>query len=118
MTTAGPRDIIGDIIPLRRSEGLSVVRKTKEQLLAEFRRRRTNRSLEDAAALLVAFGFSYRQGSKERGGVWQRGIWTLTLPKPHGGDKALSPKYIGKIIELIDLAEALEKKEREDDDPE
>jgi hypothetical protein len=32
-------------------------------------------------------------------------------------DKALSPKYISKIIELIDLAEALEK-ETDDDDHE
>lgn len=30
----------------------------------------------------------------------------------------MSPKYISKLIELIDLAEALEKKEREDDDHE
>lgn len=93
------------------------INKIKEQLLAEFRRRKTNRSLEEAAELLIAFGFSYRQGSKERGGVWQRGMWTLTLPKPHGGDKTLSPKYISKIIELIDLAEALEK-ETDDDDHE
>jgi len=94
--------------------GLSLVRKGKEQVLAEFRRRKTNRTLEDAEGLLMAFEFSYRPGSKERGGVWQRGMFTLTLPKPHGGDRALSPKYISKIIELIDLAEALEA-EREDD---
>ena len=93
-----------------------MVRKSKEELLAELRRRKTNRSLEKAEELLVAFGFSYRPGSKERGGVWQRGMFTLTLPKPHGGDKTLSPKYISKIIELIDLAEALETTERDDDD--
>jgi hypothetical protein len=94
--------------------GLSKVRKSKEQLLAEFRRRKTNRTLGEAEELLVAFSFLYRPGSKERGGVWQRGMFTLTLPKPHGGDRALSPKYISRIIELIDLAEALEATERED----
>lgn len=90
------------------------MRKSKEQLLAELRRRKTNRTLEDAEALLAAFDFSCRPGSKEQGGVWQRGVFTLTLPKPHGGDKTLSPKYIGRIIQLIDLAEASEVTERDD----
>jgi hypothetical protein len=92
-----------------------LVRKSREQLLAELRRKKTNRTLEEAEALLTAFGFAYRPGSKERGGVWSRGMFTLTLPKPHGGDRTLSPKYIGRIIEQIDLAEAQEEAERDED---
>jgi hypothetical protein len=107
-------DIICDIRSPAAGEGLSLVRKSKEQWLAEFRRRKTNRTLKEAEALLVAFGFSYRPASKEQGGVWQRGMFTLTLPKPHGGDKTLSPKYIGRIIQLIDFAEAAEVAERDD----
>jgi hypothetical protein len=92
-----------------------LVRKSREQLLEEFRRRKTNRTLEEAEGLLRAFGFSYRPGSKERGGVWQRGVFTLTLPRPHGGDKTLPPKYIGRIIQWIDMAEALAQTEGEED---
>ncbi|HKI03228.1 MAG TPA: hypothetical protein VKK31_14720 [Thermoanaerobaculia bacterium] len=91
-----------------------MVRKTKEQLLNELRRKKTNRTLPEVEELLEAYGFTYRPGSKERGGIWQRGRWTLTLPKPHGGDRALAPKYIGKLIDLIELAEAEELAERSD----
>jgi hypothetical protein len=95
---------------------VSVVRKTKEQLLDELRRKKTNRTLPEAEELLEAYGFTYRPGSKERGGIWNRGRWTLTLPKPHGGDRALAPRYIAKLIELIDLAEAEKQATREKDD--
>jgi len=32
----------------------------------------------------------------------------VTLPKPHGGDKVLPPRYVGYVIEEIEQAELIE----------
>jgi hypothetical protein len=78
----------------------------KYQLLSALKRNKRNRSVEDAQKLLSAFGFRYRAATKERGGVWQRGGYTLTLPFPHGsGDRSLAPRYITMIIRVIELSE-------------
>lgn len=42
-------------------------------------------------------------------------MFTLTLPKPHRGDRTLSPKYIGRIVQMVDLVEAYEEAESEED---
>ena len=91
-----------------------MVRKSKEQWLKEFRREKRNRALDEVQDLLIAFDFTYRPGSKERGGVWQRGSFTLTLPRPHGGDSALAPRYISIILNAIELAEAQDSEEEDD----
>lgn len=79
----------------------------KHKLLAELKRNKRNRRIEDAQKLLSAVGFQYRAARKEQGGVWQRGAYTLTLPFPHGsGDKALAPRYLSMVIRMIELAEA------------
>lgn len=93
-----------------------MVRKSKEQWLKEFRRDKRNRNLEEVQDLLSLFGFTYRPGSKERGGVWQRGTFTLTLPKPHGGDNSLAPRYISLVLSVIDLAEAQEPEDEDEED--
>lgn len=80
--------------------------KDKRRLLAEFKKNKRNRTVEEAQDLLTLFGFEYRAASKEQGGVWKRGTYTLTLPMPHGrGDKSLAPAYISMIIRVIELAE-------------
>lgn len=79
----------------------------KSKLLAALKRNKRNRRVEDAQKLLSAFGFRYRAATKEQGGVWQRGAYTLTLPFPHGsGDKSLAPRYLSMVIRVIELAEA------------
>jgi hypothetical protein len=93
-----------------------LVRKSKEQWLKEFRRGKRNRTLGEVQDLLIAFGFVYRPGSKEHGGVWQRGPFTLTLPRPHGGDSALAPRYISLVLNMIELAETQDSDEDEEAD--
>jgi hypothetical protein len=79
----------------------------KHKLLAALKRNKRNRRVEDAQKLLSAFGFHYRAATKEQGGVWQRGSYTLTLPFPHGsGDKSLAPRYLSMVIRVIESAEA------------
>jgi hypothetical protein len=92
-----------------------LVRKSKEQWLREFRREKRNRALAEVQELLTAFGFTYRPGSKEGGGVWQRGPFTLTLPRPHGRDPVLPPRYISLALSLIEMAEQEDIEEEEDD---
>ena len=58
--------------------------------------------------LLENWGFIRRAATKEGGGVWQRAGRTVTLPKPHGGDKVLPPRYVGIVISEIDQAELIE----------
>jgi hypothetical protein len=91
-----------------------LVSRTREQLLDEFRRNKRNRTLEEAQHLLTLCGFRHRPGRKEGGGVWYRGSFTTTLPKPHGKrDRVLAPKYIARILTLIDMADAAEEGEDE-----
>ncbi len=79
----------------------------KHELLAALKRNKRNRRVEDALRILTAFGFSYRPATKEKGGVWRRGSFTVTLPFPHGrGDRSLAPTYLSLIIRVIELAEA------------
>lgn len=81
-------------------------KRDKHGLLADFEARKKNRTLEESQDLLRSFDFKPRAATKEGGGVWQRGGYTLTLPKPHGGDKILRPEYISRIVRIIRLAEA------------
>lgn len=79
----------------------------KHKLLSALKKNKRNRRVENAQKLLTAFGFQYRAATKEQGGVWQRGGYTLTLPFPHGGgDRSLAPRYMSMIIRVIELAEA------------
>jgi hypothetical protein len=88
----------------------------KRKLLAELKRNKRNRCVEDAQRLLRAFGFQYRAATKEQGGVWQRGAYTLTLPFPHGsGDRSLAPRYLSLIIRVIELAEASHEQDKTDE---
>ena len=88
--------------------------KGKHELLAQLKRNKRNRSVQDAWELLEAFGFQYRPASREQGGLWRRGAFTVTLPLPHGsGDRSLSPKYINMIIRIIELAEATDAEEED-----
>lgn len=88
----------------------------KHKLLAELRKNKRNRRVEDAQRLLRAFGFHYRAATKEQGGVWQRGVFTVTLPFPHGsGDRALHPRYLSLIIRVIELAEASHEQDETDE---
>jgi len=82
------------------------------KLLSGLKRNKKNRSVGEAQELLEAFGFEYRAASKEQGGVWKRGVFTITLPMPHGGrDKVLSPRYIALVVRVIEVSEANEKDE-------
>ena len=53
--------------------------------------------------MLEACGFERRLAAKE-GSVWRRGRHTLTLPRPHGGDRALHPRYVSLVIRVIEAA--------------
>jgi hypothetical protein len=85
---------------------------TKKQILkkelADFKRRKKNRTLDEVTTLLENWGFVGRKASKEQGGVWTRAGRRVTLPKPHNGDKVLAPRYIGYVIEEIEQAELVE----------
>jgi hypothetical protein len=79
-----------------------------ERELDGFRRRKKNRTLEEVATLLRNWGFVERPGTKERGGVWTRAGRRVVLPKPHGGDKVLAPRYVSIVVEEIEQAELIE----------
>jgi hypothetical protein len=83
-------------------------RQILERQLEGFRRRRKNRTLEEVTALLENWGFVRRAATKEGGGVWTRAGRRVTLPKPHGRDKVLAPRYIGYVIHEIEQAELIE----------
>ncbi len=53
--------------------------------------------------MIEACGFERRLAAKE-GGVWRQGRHTLTLPRPHGGDAALHPRYVSLVIRVIEAA--------------
>lgn len=81
---------------------------TKKQLskaLEAFKRRKKNRTLEEVIELLRSWGFVHRATTKEGGGLWRRGSCTVTLPKPHGRDKVLAPRYVTIVINEIERAE-------------
>jgi hypothetical protein len=82
----------------------------KELLLREletFKRKKSNRTLKEVTGLLEDWGFTYRAATKEGGGVWERAGRTVTLPKPHGGDKVLGPRYVSIVINEIEQAELI-----------
>jgi hypothetical protein len=81
--------------------------KSREQLLAELKRNKANRSVADVEAVLAAYGWSCRPSSKE-GNVWSKGSRTLTLPKPHGGDKVMKIPYVVMVIRHIEEQEAVD----------
>jgi hypothetical protein len=88
--------------------------KDKRKLLSDLKKNKRNRTVGEAQDLLALFGFEYRAASKEQGGVWKRGSYTLTLPMPHGrGDKSLPPAYVSMIIRVIELAEEHDAKDKE-----
>jgi hypothetical protein len=79
-----------------------------ERALEGFRRRRKNRTLEELTTLLRNWGFEHRQATKEGGGVWTRAGRRVVLPKPHGRDRVLAPRYVGYVVAEIDAAELIE----------
>lgn len=81
--------------------------KSREQLLAELKRNKANRSVSEVEAVLTAYGWTSRPSTKE-GNVWIKGQGTLTLPKPHGGSKELKLPYVVNVIRQIELQEALD----------
>ena len=85
-------------------------------MLADLRRAKRNRRVAEVERVLEACGFKRRLATKE-GTVWQRGRHTLTLPRPHGGDPALHPRYVSLVVRVIDAAEgdAVDSEEPEDD---
>jgi hypothetical protein len=80
-------------------------RRSKEERLADLKRNRRNRKIEEVQDLLAAYGFIKRSSKNEQGGVWSRGSRTVTLPRPHGGTRTLLPIYIAKVLVEIELAE-------------
>lgn len=96
------------------TRGLPLAPKDKRRLLADFKKNKRNRTVDEAQDLLTLFGFEYRAASKEQGGVWKRGIHTLTLPMPHGrGDKSLLPAYVSMVIRVIELADESDAQNKE-----
>jgi hypothetical protein len=86
----------------------------KHKLLAEFRKNKKNRSVDEVQELLAAFGFQYRPARKEQGGLWRRGMFTVTLPQPHGSrDRSLKPAYISIVIRIIEAAEATDAQQED-----
>ena len=76
--------------------------------LESFKRRKKNRTLKEVTDLLQDWGFEYVPATKERGGVWKRAGRRVTLPKPHGGDNVLPPRYLGYVVAEIEEAERIE----------
>ena len=86
-------------------------------LLADLRRAKRNRRIEEVERVLEACGFERRLATKE-GAVWRRGRHTLTLPRPHGGDPALHPRYVSLVVRVIEAAESdAPDSEEPDDEP-
>jgi hypothetical protein len=88
------------------------------QRLEELKRNKANHSLAEIESLLRDAEFSCREG-KGSHVVWCRGKQTLTLPRPHGGDKALKVPYVSEVIRRIEAAEleAQQESEEERDEP-
>jgi predicted RNA binding protein YcfA (HicA-like mRNA interferase family) len=87
--------------------------KDKERLLADLRRRRNSALLNEAVAVLVAWGFVLRQ-NKGHVQVWTYRTITLTVHSPHGKrGRKLGPGAVSMILRKIDEAVLLQ---REDDD--
>lgn len=76
----------------------------RDQLLSDFQRYKTDRTLADAERLLSAYGIVQRAAAKEAS-VWKRGSITLTLPRPKG--KALLIAYVALVLRKIREAEML-----------
>ncbi len=76
--------------------------------LEGFKRRKKNRTLEEVSDLLRSWGFTFRAATKEGGGVWTRAGRTVTLPKPHGRDKVLAPRFVTIVVHEIEQAELAE----------
>jgi hypothetical protein len=85
-----------------------LAKRTRQQLLADLRRIKRNRTVADVAAVLKAYGFEMRKPTKE-GSVWSKGAYTLTLPSPHGGDKVLHPGWVGLTIRMVEAADIAEE---------
>ncbi len=80
-----------------------MTRETPEELLADFRTNKKNRTIDEAIKLLRAHGWKIREAKKE-GYVCSHGSLTLTLPDPHGRDPSLLLPYVSRIIRYIDQA--------------
>jgi len=76
----------------------------KYQMLEEFRLRRQDRTLCEAAQLLAMFGFAERK-AKIESSVRIRGSVRLTLPTPHG--RCMKVPYVRLLIRKIEEAELL-----------
>lgn len=90
----------------RERKGWALAKRTRRQLLAEFKRAKYDRSLQEVENLLSLYGFIERAASKEAS-VWNRGSVGLTLPKPKTGGGSLLVCYVSLAIRKIEEAERL-----------
>jgi len=71
------------------------------QLLADLKKKKHGRRLEDLTSLLRRFGWAERKASRENS-LWKKGTQSLTLPNPHGGDKVMKVCYVVEVIRKIE----------------
>jgi len=93
-----------------------MARETPEKVLAEFRRNRRNRKVEEWLYLLKLHGWVLRKDAKKHY-VLSCGRHTLTVTKPHGPDGVIMIGMAATILRQIDAANAdKEGKEATDDE--
>jgi len=96
-----------------------MAKESQEDRLEQFRRHKRNRTVKEWLGLLVDLGWVVREASKE-GYVLKCGTVPLTLPNPHGSDKAIKVGMAGTILRQIDkarLEQEIQKSRLEEEDP-
>ena len=98
----GRSDTICGVTPREHPTGDDGVPKHRRRLLAEIKKAKYGRSVDEIEELLRLFGFTERAATKESS-VWNRGSVGLTLPNPKTG--SLLVCYVTLAIRKIEEAE-------------